>query len=228
LDTTKHKCQHCDREFSRESTLLAHLCEPKRRFHSRGEKPVLLGLQAYIAIKRSLGQQVADEWQSFENNSLYRVLVKFGRYCVSSRVIAFPHYVRWLLAPEQRRLKIDYHWSSDKIYEEFLLAHTRREDANDAVARATETMQGYSSLANYRDYFRYLNANLIVQDITAGRVTAWTVLNCASGHEFVARLDSKQQEIIYAWIDPDYWPQRFRDYAATQLKIEHDLQQQGL
>ena len=213
MDTTKHKCQHCQREFSRESTLLAHLCEPKRRFNSRGEKPVLLGMQAYIAIKRSLGQQVADEWHSFENNSLYRVLVKFGRYCVDARVIAFPQYVRWLLAPEQRKLKIDYHWASDTVYEQFLLTHTRREDAEDAVTRATETMQGYSSLANY---------------IKAGRVTAWTILNCASGHEFVARLDSKQQEIIYSWIDPDYWPQRFRDYSASQLKIEHDLQQQGL
>jgi hypothetical protein len=185
-------------------------------------------MQAYIAIKRSLGQQVADEWHSFENNSLYRVLVKFGRYCVDARVIAFPQYVRWLLAPEQRKLKIDYHWASDTVYEQFLLTHTRREDAEDAVTRATETMQGYSSLANYRDYFRYLNANLIIRDITAGRVTAWTILNCASGHEFVARLDSKHQEIIYSWIDPDYWPQRFRDYSASQLKIEHDLQQQGL
>lgn len=207
---------------------MAHLCEPKRRFNARGEKAVIIGLQAYQEIKRSLGQQMADAWDSFENNSLYRVLVKFGRYCQDARVIAVPQYIRWLLDPAQRKLKIDYHWCSDQIYEQFLLQHTRREDAGDAVARAIETMQAYDSLANYRDYFRYLNANLIVRDITAGRVTAWTVLNCASGHEFISKLDSQQTELIYAWIDPDYWPSRFQDYTATQLKIEHDLAEQGL
>ena len=55
MDTTisqsekNYECQFCKRSFTKEKTLTAHVCEPKRRHQQRDEKHVQI---AYIAYKR--------------------------------------------------------------------------------------------------------------------------------------------------------------------------------
>ena len=44
----KHICKYCDRGFVKESTLLAHMCESKRRWEQKDDPHVRLGQQAYI------------------------------------------------------------------------------------------------------------------------------------------------------------------------------------
>ena len=41
-------CKYCDKEFRKESTLAAHLCENKRRWQQEKETGVQLGLRAYL------------------------------------------------------------------------------------------------------------------------------------------------------------------------------------
>ena len=43
-----YKCRYCDKQFRKESTLAAHLCEPKRRWQQETETGVQFGLRAYL------------------------------------------------------------------------------------------------------------------------------------------------------------------------------------
>ena len=45
---TKISCKYCNKEFRKESTLAAHLCESKRRWQQEKETGVQLGLRAYL------------------------------------------------------------------------------------------------------------------------------------------------------------------------------------
>jgi hypothetical protein len=72
----------------------------------------------------------------------------------------------------------------------YLHEYLRREAVQDALERALNEMQAYADeheelKGGFRDYFRYANANRICHHITTGRVSAWIVYNCDSGHEFL-------------------------------------------
>ena len=43
-----HVCEYCKKEFVRETSIQAHMCEPKRRRRERDEPGPRLGFQAYI------------------------------------------------------------------------------------------------------------------------------------------------------------------------------------
>ena len=42
-----YECEHCGKEFTRERTLIVHVCEQKRRYMQRDEKGVQVGFLAY-------------------------------------------------------------------------------------------------------------------------------------------------------------------------------------
>jgi hypothetical protein len=42
-----YECEHCGKEFTRERTLMVHVCEQKRRYLQRDEKGVQVGFLAY-------------------------------------------------------------------------------------------------------------------------------------------------------------------------------------
>ena len=44
----QYTCTHCDAKFTKEKTLIVHLCEQKRRHLARDEKHVQMGFQAYL------------------------------------------------------------------------------------------------------------------------------------------------------------------------------------
>ena len=46
--TESYACRYCKKEFRKESTLAAHLCEPKRRWQQEKETGVQLGFRAYL------------------------------------------------------------------------------------------------------------------------------------------------------------------------------------
>jgi predicted nucleic acid-binding Zn ribbon protein len=42
-----HECVHCGKAFQKEKTLMAHMCEPKRRHLQKDEKRVQVGFLAF-------------------------------------------------------------------------------------------------------------------------------------------------------------------------------------
>ena len=42
-----YECEHCNKQFTRERTLMVHVCEQKRRYMQRDEKGVQVGFLAY-------------------------------------------------------------------------------------------------------------------------------------------------------------------------------------
>jgi hypothetical protein len=225
-----YKCRYCEKDFSKESTLAVHLCEPKRRWQQEKETGVQLGLRAYLRFYEiTQGSARMKSYEDFVSSPYYNAFVKWGRHMVGIRGINPPQFLEWLL---KNNKKIDQ-WCKDEFYVTYLHEYLRREAVQDALERALNEMQAYADeheelKGGFRDYFRYANANRICHHITTGRVSAWIVYNCDSGHEFLGSLGEEHLTMIMPWIDTDYWQRKLRDYTADSEWLKDILAKAGL
>jgi hypothetical protein len=209
-------CKYCQKEFRRESTLSAHICEAKRRHQQRDETGVQFGYRAYLQFyETTQGSAKLKTYEDFAASPYYLAFVRYGRYLVSIRVIN----------------------SSDKLYEEWLLDYLRRENAEDALERGLEEMRNYAESFrevdgscdfDFSDYFRRGNSNRICQHIVSGRISPWVIYNCDSGVSWLADLSPALLSLIMAYIDPDYWSRRLQDFLGDTEWSKHILSQAGL
>ena len=225
-----YKCRYCEKEFRKESTLAAHLCEQKRRWQQETETGVQLGLRAYLQFyETTQGSARLKSYEDFVTSPYYNAFVKYGRYLVAIRAINSVSFTKWLL---NNNKKLDY-WCKDSFYDEWLLEYLRKESVQDALERALKEIQDYADthpeLKNgYPDYFRYGNSNRICHHIATGRISPWVVYNCDSGVEFLENLDQGLLGVILPWIDPDHWQIKLHNYLADAEWCKHVLKEAGL
>lgn len=223
---TEHTCEFCQRKFRKESTLAAHLCEPRRRRQARGERGVVIAYQAFLEFYRSLqGSSRLRTQDDFEQSPYYRAFVQFGRYCVDTRVVDPESYMKWLLAHNR---KVD-RWHLDTEYTEYLVAWLPTEPVPQAVRRAQEWAEDWAdrNQAPSRDCLRYGHVNTVCHAIASGRVTGWVLYNCASGQEFLSKLQAQDLDMVWPYIDSDRWSRRFREFPADQVMAESLLLEAG-
>lgn len=223
-------CQYCKKTFSKESTLAAHLCEPKRRAQNQNDPDVQMGFQAYIRFYEiTQGSAKLKTYEDFSASNFYSAFVKFGRHCRGIRCVNFSSFTDWLL---KNNKKLDQ-WCKDTFYTEWLQQYVRKENIDDAIERAFKEMQDCAEIDtklinNFSNYFKYGSSNRICHHIANGRISAWIVYNCDSGVKFLTELNEEQLAIIMPWIDPDFWQQKFRDYAADSEYVKMILKEAGL
>jgi hypothetical protein len=208
-------CEYCKKEFARETSIAVHMCEPKRRRFEQDERGVQLGFRAYIKFyEQAQGSAKLKTFDDFADSAYYRAFVKFGRYCVGTRVIAPERYLLWLLKQQK---KID-NWSSDQLYTEYLIGYLRVENVSDALTRAVEFGMDWAekNSAQPQDCLRYGSSVAMCYAVTTGRISPWIIYNCESGQQFLAGLASDQIGMIWSYIDSDEWQKRFNNYPADQ------------
>ena len=223
-------CKYCQKEFRKESTLVAHLCESKRRWQQEKDVGVQLGMRAYLRFyELSQGSAKLKSYEDFVNSSYYIAFVKFGRYMVDIRAVNAAKFTDWLL---KNNKKLD-HWCKETLYLEWLADYIKREPVQDALERALKEMQEYADTSqtlagDFSHYFLHGNGNRICHHISSGRVSPWIVYNSSSGVSFLDTLNQEQLQIVLPWIDPDFWQQKFKDYAADTEWVKDILQKAGL
>ena len=227
MEQKQYKCRYCDKSFRKESTLSAHICEPKRRAQQEREVSVQLGLQAYLRFyELTQGSAKFKNYQDFSESPYYNAFVKFGRHIVNIRAINVKGFINHVIESNK---KLDY-WCKDNIYQEFLFNHLRKENAQDALERSIKTMEDWAEENNsvFAHYFLYGNTNRIVQHITTGRISPWVVYNCESGIAMLDKLNPEQVELVFSYIDPSFWKRKFVDYYADTEWAKQVLIEAGL
>lgn len=220
------KCDFCQKEFARETSIEVHMCEPKRRRREKDERGVQLGFQAYIRFYETMqGSARNKTHDDFCDSSYYRAFVKFGRYCVNTRVVNPGQFMNWLLKHQK---KID-RWASDQLYTEYLVDYLKVEHANDALTRSIEHAVEWQERTGHpaQDMLRYGNHNALCYDITCGRISPWVIYNSEAGQKFLSEISSEQLAMIWPYIDSDVWQRRFQDYMADQEFVKDILAKAG-
>ena len=225
-----YTCKYCQRSFSREKTLAAHQCEPKRRWQQEKEVGVQFGLQAYLRFfEMSQGSAKTKSYEDFVTSPYYTAFVKFGRYMIDVRAVNPKAFIEYVL---KQNKKID-HWTHEVVYLEYLHQYMRKEAVSDALERALTEMQKYVDENTelfpngFRDYFRVANPNRVCHHIANGRISPWILFSCDSGIAFLGELGEEQVTQIIKMIDPEYWQKKLKDYPADAAWVRDILTNAG-
>lgn len=220
-----HVCQFCGKGFVRERTLATHLCEPKRRHQQKSEPGVRRGYIAFnIFYKNSTGK--TKTYKEFSESPYYKAFVKFGWWTLSINAIGFEEFVEWLL---KSTVSLD-HWCKDKYYDAFLKHYLKIENTAEALDRSITSMTEWAESKNcpFEHYFVYGNNNVICNDIVRGKISPWTIYCSSSGVDWLGKIDEKQLEMIYDYIEPEYWGRKMRRQLEDTDWCKNILSEAGL
>ena len=77
----KHRCEFCNGEFVRESTLMTHMCESKRRWMNKDLQGNRIAFQAWNEFyKKNTTNKKKKTYEDFIKSAYYTAFVKFGNY----------------------------------------------------------------------------------------------------------------------------------------------------
>ena len=224
--TEKYSCEFCNREFQRETTMVKHICENKRRWQDKDQQGNRIGFQCWLQFYvKNTATKKQRTYLDFIKSSYYLVFVKFGHYCVNINALNVMRYADWLM---KNKIKIDS-WCSDSNYTKFLIDYIREEDPLDAIARSIETTiamakdEGIQS----KDYLRYGNRNKICYAITSAKISPWMLYQSTSGIELLESLDVTQQKMILEYINPEQWAIKFSKHKNIIKEVKELLHAGG-
>jgi hypothetical protein len=216
-----YKCEHCGKLFAKEKTLVVHICEQKRRYLSKNEKHVQMGLltyQRFYAITQKSKSQ--KSFEDFISSPYYTAFVKFGSFLVNTAPIYPDRFIDFVI---KSGVKLD-HWCRDELYETYISELIKIEPADGAIQRTITTMMDWAekNSAQWEHYFAYVNLNRAAHDIKEGLISPWILLNTKEGKNLLKRMNDEQLEIVAPVIDPTYWMKRFKTLPAD-LELVKDL-----
>lgn len=217
-------CEHCGRSFVRESTLLKHLCEQKRRWDGRDSANSRIGYGAWNAFYTSIQpSKKQKDFKTFIASPYYSAFVKFGTYCCDVGVVNVQEYIRYLI---KNNIPID-NWNSDRVYTTYLIDYIKTEDPYDAVRRSAEFMLKIARDENIqlRDVLRYVRPNKLCQHIVAGHISPWVLYLSDSGMQFLGALNDDQRSVVWDYIDTERWNIKFKRNYDTVEDIKNLVSQ---
>jgi DNA-directed RNA polymerase subunit RPC12/RpoP len=222
-----YKCVHCGKSFMKDKTLVAHMCESKRRVLQKDEKRVQSGFVAFNRFYQ-LTQNAKKQktYEEFCKSSFYNAFVKFGSFINNVGPLYPEKFIDYVI---KSGVKLD-HWCRDELYEKYLYETLKIEPVENAVQRTIQHMMDWAdtSGASFEHYFLYVNLNRAVQDIRAGQITPWMILNCKSGKELLNKLNDEQLELITPALDIPFWLRKFKDHPADAILVKEICKEAGI
>lgn len=211
----------------KEKTLIAHMCERKRRALQRDEKRVQAGFMAFNRFwQLSHNAKKLKTYDEFADSSLYNAFVKFGSYINNTNPIYPDKFVDHVIKSGE---KLD-NWCKDKIYDQYLREMLKNEPTESAIQRSLQTMMEWAQDhdAQFQHYFHYVSLNKAVHDILNGRISFWLILNCQSGQQMLKNMSDEQLNMIAPAFDLPFWMKKFRETPADVALVKEICREAGI
>ena len=225
--TSKYVCEYCNKSYTKESTLLVHVCEPKRRWLQKDEKRVQLGFYAFQRFyKISAGAKNEKTYAEFVKSTFYNAFVKFGSFISNVKPLYPEKYIDYVVTSN---VKIDY-WCRDEMYEKYAVELINKEGVETALERSINTMIDWAEKNDsiWNHYFLYASTNRITWDIKDGKISPWLVLNCKSGKEVLNKLNDEQLNLLVNVLNPQHWAIRFQRQLKDVELVKNVAKEAGL
>lgn len=203
-------CEYCNTGYSKEKTLIVHICEQKRRHLQQKEKRVQLGFYAFNQFyKLSAGSKKEKTYTEFCKSQYYNAFVKFGSFISNVKPLYPEKYIDYVVTS---RVKLD-HWCKEEMYEKYAIELIRKEGVETALERSVMTMMEWANEnepAPWNHYFQHIGLNTAVWNIKDGKISPWLILNCKTGKDMLSKFNDEQLNMIYHVLDPSHWAMRFK------------------
>jgi hypothetical protein len=227
LMSQPYKCVHCDKNFAKERTLMAHMCERKRRAMQRDEKRVQAGFMAFNRFwQLTQGAKKLKTYEEFCDSSYYNAFVRFGSFVNNVNPLYPDRFVDHVI---KSGVKLD-HWCRDELYEKYLYEIIKIEPVESAVQRSLQTMMewGDDHKAEFAHYFNYASLSRAVHDIRNGKISPWIILNTKSGQTMINKMSDEQLDMISPAFDVAFWLKKFKEVPADTALVKEVCGEIGL
>ena len=222
-----YNCVHCGKSFMQEKTLVAHMCEKKRRALQRDEKRVQAG---YLAFNRfwqiAQGGKKQKTYEEFCDTSYYNAFVKFGSFINNVNPLYPTKFIDYVI---KSGIKLD-HWCRDELYEKYLFEVIKTEPVESSVQRSLQTMMEWADEhgAEFSHYFNYVSLNKAVHDIRNGHISPWVILNTVTGQAMIRNMNDEQLEMIAPAFDIPFWLRKFKEVPADIALVKEICREAGI
>ena len=199
-----YKCKYCQKDFVRESTLMSHMCEKKRRKLAEPEKQNRIAYQSWLTYRRvSMHAKKDKPYDEFIDNRYYTDFMKLSKFIIDLNMDRPEEYVKFVLL---NGVKIDK-WCHAVTYEAYVKERTKKETVERAIERSILNMKAWADRTGNRweDYFMKVNTIDAVHDIRMGRISPWCTLATDQGSKLIDRLEPGQIEALVDYMDPLSW-----------------------
>lgn len=210
-------CQHCNKGFMQEKTLVVHVCEQKRRALAKTERHVVLGFDTYNKFYRMSQNAKQDKtYDDFARSPYYNAFIKFGSFVSNVNPLYPDKFIDYVV---RSGVKLD-HWCREELYEKYVLDLIKTEPVEVALERSIKHMMEWaeSNSSVWHHYFLYVSLSRATYDIKDGKVSPWLILNSSNGKDMLKKLSDEQLGAISNIIDLQFWLNKFKKLPAdTEL-----------
>jgi hypothetical protein len=208
------KCEYCGKDFKRESTLLAHICEKKRRWLAKEFPETIAGFDAFDLFYRLSMQHKPKEYQDFVDSQFFSAFVKYGSYCINTRVIDAEAYTRWLVR-NQAKLK---DWPTDRMYMLFVRDHVKKE----TVDRALERFVEHASKTSYFETFWENAGGYVIADwVESGKISPWIIICSRRAQSALNAMNEECFNRVANSIDAGHWGRKTQQSPQDAAWVRH-------
>jgi len=230
IDLNKpHTCDFCKKSFALETTLLSHVCEPKRRHQSQNTPYVKTAYTAYKIVWKELNPRQVHHtptYQEFCVSEMWPTLVRFASWCEEQLVQEFEQFVKYLTKQNVKMVA----WCDVRVYEQFIQDLLITESAEQALCRSLMCVHVWHehSQQPYSEFFAHVNTNQLLRWIQQGRISAWLLYNSVSAEAFFVRCSPEQLHMIQETYPITKWKVKFMRMQSHMQVIKSTLQEAGL
>jgi hypothetical protein len=206
-------CQFCNHKFSKEKTLMVHVCEKKRRHLAKSEKHVVIGFDSFNRFfKLSQNLKGDKTYEEFSKSPYYNAFVKFGSFVSNVNPLYPDKFIDYVV---RSGVRLD-HWCRDELYDKYVVDLVKTEPVEVALERSIKTMiaWGEANNASWNHYFLYASPSRIMFAVKDGKISPWIILNSNNGKTALKSFDDTQLQAISNVMDLQYWLNKFKKLSA--------------
>lgn len=199
------ECRFCGKAFQKESTLVAHMCEPKRRILAENDRPNRIGYNAWLIFRKLMtpSAKKIPTYEDFTKNKYYTTFVKLGKRIVDLSIPEPDNFVKYLV---MNSVKFS-NWGKDFVYEMYIREMTKKETIQRAAERTVLLMQqwGMDQQQDWKKFWTSVSTTQALHWIRVGRLSPWVMLGTEQGKSLLNRFDQHQLQEATGYIELDPW-----------------------
>lgn len=200
-----YKCKFCNKDFVRETTLMSHLCEKKRRMMDKDSKQNRIAYQSWLIYRKMIIANVKHDkpYEDFINDRYYLDFMKVSKHIIDLNLDKPEEFVRFVL---KNAIKID-DWCKAVVYETYVKDRTKKETVERAIERSLLNMKAWAEKTgnSWCEYFAKVSTIDAVQDIRMGRISPWCTFATDQGSRLIDRFEPGQVQTLIDYIEPLSW-----------------------
>lgn len=224
--TPVHSCEYCDKSFTRESTMVTHMCVKKKRHMDANTPGSRLAFMAYDLFYKMSPNYREKTIREFIDSSLYMGFARFGNYLTGLKPLFPEQFVRFLV---KNGTRLD-DWTEESVYYVYLNDLLKREPASSAVERTFETIFQWTEEKSvpFGEFFIKISPNELSHLVRMGRVSPWVLYLSSTGGSAMAAFNEDHMGMIGDTIDAAQWSRVFRERSDDVAFVSGLLQEAGI